>query len=214
MPENVVKIAVVTDKGGNLSSIPDSERIIFFERHDHFWSETGAIDFSFAGVSGLCGMRKRLSEYIEALGPVKALLALGFPGVTRDVLTRNGYVLYETEIFEKGILEEIAEHLESGSLEEEEIPVAPYETVAGSGLFHLDLRKALNANPDLTTKKILRPFFQAVKFKELSFIYDHVPPWLPGELRAMGYKYQASEVKGGVMIRVFGDENICGQSQS
>jgi hypothetical protein len=210
MPEKPVKIAVAMDKLGVLREIPESECLVFFEKGSHDWEETGCLDFSFEGVAGLCGMRKRLSEYIELLGKdVKAILAAGFPGVSRDVLSRNGYDLYETEIFELGVLEGILEHQEKGDPEEESVPTAPYEKEEGSGVYFLDLRLALNANPDLTTKKILRPFFEKVKFAELEFIYDHFPPWLPLELKTLGYKYKSFDHKGYVMVQVFGGSGTC-----
>jgi hypothetical protein len=213
MPQGNVKIAVVMDRDGVLREIPHCARVVFYEKAGDAWVELSSVDFSFQGVSGLCGMRKRLFDFMNSIGDeVRAILAAGFPGVSRDVLSRGGYVLYECELFEQGVLEGILEHLENGDDNEELVPTVPYEREPGTGRYYLDMRLALNANPDLTTKKILRPFFQKVKFVELEFIYDHFPPWLPLELSSLGYKYQCSNLKGGVMVRIFEEAEPCART--
>jgi hypothetical protein len=214
MPEKGLKIAVALDGAGSLSEVTGAEGFAFYLRDGSAWVEAGKASFGFENVSGLCGMRKRLSELIEVLEDTRAILALGFPGVSRDVLSRNGYVLYETSVFETEVLDGILEHLEKGDPEDDVVPTAPYEKEAGSGVYFLDLRLALNANPDLTTKKILRPFFQNVGFVELEFIYDHFPPWLIGELGTLGYRYESAEARGGVLVRVFGEGSICDREKS
>jgi Fe-only nitrogenase accessory protein AnfO len=199
------RIAVALSNDGALAPLTESERLAVFEGDGSGWRRLEDRPFSFDGALGLCGMRKRLSEYMDCLGKVDGLLARGFPGVSRDVLSRNGYVLYETEVFEAGVLYGILEHLSKGGQDDDEgeAPVFPFEAEPGSGSYFLDLRQALNANPDLTTKKVLRPFFQGVEFRELAFIYDHFPPWLPGDLKRLGLRHSSEAHKGGVLVRVF-----------
>lgn len=213
MEEGTVSVAALFAADGSLAEVPQCRKVAFYEGGQGAWLSTGGLDFGFEGASGLCGMRKRLSEFMGAIGKRSAILAAGFPGVCRDVLSRNGYVLYETGIFEEGVLDGIAEHLREGDQEGEGVPIAPFEEEPGSGIFFLDLRLALNANPDLTTKMILRPFLQGAKFLELGFIYDHFPPWLPSELRGLGYKYECSDCKGGVSVRVYGGAS-CDRQES
>ncbi|MDR3154431.1 MAG: hypothetical protein LBW85_09235 [Deltaproteobacteria bacterium] len=211
MPEDRLIIAAAVGLDGSLAEIPGCERVLLFERGEDGFRESGALDFSFRGVDGLRQMRARLSELVGRLEGVAAVAAKGFPGVARDVLTRNGHVLYEIGGLSREVLEGIGEHLDRGEFfEPEEAPVAPLEKEEGSGVYFLDMRKALNANPDLSTKKILRPFFAGVRFKELEFICDHLPPWLPGELAALGLRHEARPADGGALVRVYAKE---GQSE-
>ncbi|MDR0548405.1 MAG: hypothetical protein LBI10_03195 [Deltaproteobacteria bacterium] len=69
--------------------------------------------------------------------------------------------------------------------EEEPKKIEPLAT--GPGQYFLDLKAALAKEPDLSSKKILRPFLQTVNFKELTIKCDHAPPWLPLETAKMGY---------------------------
>jgi hypothetical protein len=207
-----VRVAVALGDDGKLSELPASSAVAFYVGEGASWREEGRVPFSFSGVSGLCSMRKRLHEYIGVLGEADAILALSFPGVSRDVLSRAGPTLYEAPVFEPKVLEGIHEHALKGGGEGEAVPVRPFEREPGSGAYYLDLRLALNANPDLTTKKVLRPFFQSTSFTELDFVYDHFPPWLPGELKALGYAYKSFDLKSGVLVRVYGGA-ACGRKE-
>jgi hypothetical protein len=199
------RIAVLFGEDGALAELPALSKVSFFEPAGQGWAECGSLPFTFAGRLGLCAMRQRLSEFMGGLGGVRAILARGFPGVSRDVLSRNGYVLYETQAFEEGVLHGILENLSEGGDAggEGPVPTAPQEEGAGTGLYFLDLRLALNANPDLSTKKLLRPFLQAGGFRELRFLYDHFPPWLPAELAALGYSYEKGRKDGAVLVTVY-----------
>jgi Fe-only nitrogenase accessory protein AnfO len=209
MPEAKFVIAVFKDDLGDLAEIQDTRKILFFEKEGPIWSIKRILDFNFEGSQGLCHMRKRLFRLREELSGVKALAAKAFPGIAKDLLTRAGFILYELSGFEEevlsGIEEDGEERLEEDSLgEEREItPKAPYEETLGSRAYFLDLRAALNAYPDLTTKKILRPFFDSEKFLELKVVYDHLPPWLPPELKTRKLSWDSFDSKGGVLIRIF-----------
>ncbi|MDR2352106.1 MAG: hypothetical protein LBF22_02910, partial [Deltaproteobacteria bacterium] len=85
--------------------------------------------------------------------------------------------------------------------------VAPYELEPGSGIFYLNVLQTINAYPDLSTKKILRPFFKKEKFKELIFIYDHFPPWLPEVLTSLGLCWKCQKLPDGVQTWVYPDKN-------
>jgi hypothetical protein len=212
--EGKLVIAAAVGLDGGIAPIPGCDRLLLFERGEGGFRESGALDFSFTGVAGLCRMRERLSELVGLLEGVVAVAASGFPGVSRDVLTRNGYVLYEVGEFGAEVLDGIGEHLDKGEFfEQDEAPLAPFEREEGSGEYFLDVSKALNANPDLSTKKILRPFLDGVRFKELEFLYDHLPPWLPAELKERGLLHESAPAGGGVRVRVFRAGGGCGDPE-
>ncbi|MDR3154997.1 MAG: hypothetical protein LBW85_12215 [Deltaproteobacteria bacterium] len=137
-------------------------------------------------------------------GRVAAVAARSFPGVTREVLTRNGFALCEIGGFRPEDLARIAEGLGVPEAEgRPPAPAAPRETGEGAGAYFLDMKEALNANPQLTSKKLLLPFFEGTRFTRLDFVFDHFPPWLTGELARRGWAHEVSPVKGGVLVKVF-----------
>jgi hypothetical protein len=129
-----------------------------------------------------------------------------------DVLTKGGFNLYELDDFDEEVLPKIEDINREIIAQEmaEKIPSEPYEIEEGSQVFYLDLRQALNAYPELTTKKILRPFFNTIKFVTLSLVFDHLPPWLPDELKARDLDWSSQDMPGGVLINISGQEGkIC-----
>jgi hypothetical protein len=86
------------------------------------------------------------------------------------------------------------------------VPSKVEPIILAPGQYFLDLKAALAQDPELSSKKILRPFFKATKFETLSLKCDHTPRWLPLEVEQMGYSL-AIEKAGekdadGVMIRL------------
>jgi Fe-only nitrogenase accessory protein AnfO len=206
MPQDNFAIAVFKKEDGDLAELHETNRIFLFQKEGEVFRVAKILDFDFKGALGLCGMRKRLNELILLIPEAKALAARAFPGISRDVLTRAGFILYELNRFEEEVLRGIEEEGEGLYEEEGEgkaTPCAPYEEHPGSGSYFLDLRASLNAYPDLTTKKILRPFFDGTSFSELKVIYDHLPPWLPQELKTRKLSWDSEDVKGGTFIRIY-----------
>ena len=51
------------------------------------------------------------------------------------------------------------------------------------GTYFFDLFSALNENPDLSSKKLLKEFFDTVPFIQLKLKAGHIPPWLERDER-------------------------------
>jgi hypothetical protein len=185
-----------------LAAVPETRQIMVFGRSGQSFAAFRTIDFDFQGVTGLGHMRQRLRELAGLLPEVKSLVSRGYPGLSMEVLTRAGFNLYRLDGFDEGVLPAIAENDLTGQFETELAPKAPVETEEGSGEYFLDLREALSAYPELTSKKILRPFFDSATFMTLKVIHDHLPPWLPPELKARGYGWDGREIPGGYLVEI------------
>ncbi|MDR2612075.1 MAG: hypothetical protein LBG06_04290 [Deltaproteobacteria bacterium] len=197
-----IDVVLLQDCAGRLAPALSVRKLVFFRREGGAWKVRDTRDFDFGGAQGLCQARKRLGELAGLAGGAAALVARGFPGISMDVLTRAGFALYELETCEGDVLDGVAEHLESGG-GEAPAPSAPYEVGEGTGEYFLDLNEALNSRPDLTTKMILRPFLDSVRFRRLSVVYCHLPPWLPPELEGRGLGWDCADAKGGVLVNIF-----------
>jgi Fe-only nitrogenase accessory protein AnfO len=205
MQDDSFIIAVAMKADGELAVIPETEEVMFFHKGPDGWVVDRTIGFDFKDANGLCGMRKRLYEMSKELTEVKAMVAKGYPGISMEVLSRAGFTLYQLDGFDEEVLTDIGAQSLDAQRSYPLVPKEPYETEEGSGTFFLDLRRALNTYPELTTKKILRPFFDSKKFATLNVIYDHLPPWLPEELGQRGFGWDSGEVPGGVLITITGE---------
>ncbi|MDR2387262.1 MAG: hypothetical protein LBE80_06735 [Deltaproteobacteria bacterium] len=210
-------IAVTQNDQGELSSVPETQKIMFFHKGPSDWQIDQVVDFNFANITGLAEMRKKLKQMAGLLCQVQALVSRGYGGLSLEVLSKFDFSLYQLNGFKTEVLSAIAENDLSPSDDQDPAqtrakpqesspdqspPKAPYETEFGSGEFFLDMRLALNSYPELTSKKILRPFFESQKFLSLKLIFDHFPPWLPDHLKARGLSWDHREIPGGLLIEI------------
>jgi Fe-only nitrogenase accessory protein AnfO len=213
MSEKNFLIAVTQTDGGELSTIHSTQKIMLFHKDENDWQIDKIIDFNFSGITGLAEMRRRLIEMAALLANVKALISKGYGGLSMEVLSKFDFTLYELSGFKAEVLSAIA----SGGLDDGEDnfgqadgegegnalpPKEPCEIEPGSGEYFLDLALALKSYPELTTKKILRPFFETRDFLTLKLVFDHFPPWLAGELKARNLAWDAREMPGGLLIEI------------
>ncbi|MDR2300842.1 MAG: hypothetical protein LBF38_02215 [Deltaproteobacteria bacterium] len=215
MTANDFLIAVTQTNDGELATVPETQKIMFFHKGENDWQIDRIVDFDFSGITALAQMRTKLNQMAQLLSNVQALVSRGYGGLSMEVLSKSGFTLYELNGFKTEVLSAIAQGdspdghgqndpgaMAFGGAPPEAAPKAPYETELGSGEFFLDLRLALNAYPELTTKKILRPFLEARRFLTLKLIFDHFPPWLPQDLKARGLTWDDQEIPGGVLIEI------------
>ncbi|MDR2456507.1 MAG: hypothetical protein LBE49_07950 [Deltaproteobacteria bacterium] len=209
-------IAVTQTDEGDLSLVHETQKIMIFHKSEKDWQIDKIIDFNFSGIRGLGEMRRRLIEMAALLANVKALVSKGYGGLSMEVLSKFDFTLYQLSGFEAEVLSAIA----SGGLDDGEDPFGraeeeregleasrlppkePCEMELGSGEYFLDLAQALRSYPELTTKKILRPFFETRDFLTLKLVFDHFPPWLAGELKARNLFWDAREIPGGLLIEI------------
>ncbi len=62
------------------------------------------------------------------------------------------------------------------------LELKPRETSEG-GVYYFDLAAALKENPDMSSKKLLKEFFDSVPFIQLRLKVDHLPPWIENDER-------------------------------
>ncbi|MDR3135053.1 MAG: hypothetical protein LBU69_03035 [Deltaproteobacteria bacterium] len=196
----IIAVTQKTDEG--LATTLETELLTIFHKSAQGWVIDRTVEFSFSGVNGLCQARKRLHEMARELEGVSAMISRGYPGISMEVLSKAGFVLYELNGFSQEALSAVEENARDLAREKETVPNVPYETEEGSGDYFLNLRQALNAFPEQTTKKILRPFFDSTKFATLRVIYDHLPPWLPQEIKSRNYAWEKEAVPGGILITI------------
>jgi hypothetical protein len=147
--------------------------------------------------------RVALNRLAEALAEARFVAAKAFPGLTRYAISKAGPALIELPRFEPGWLEELLRAVEDPSPSWGSVATAPVESPPDSGLFQLDLSAALAAAPELSSKKILKAFFETRPFLELRVYFDHAPPWLFGEIERRGLEIALDKRGRGVLMTIF-----------
>ncbi|MDR1656688.1 MAG: hypothetical protein LBT47_03895 [Deltaproteobacteria bacterium] len=194
--------AVIRGADGKISDLLHGTVIeIFRDPGNGSWEKIDS--WCFTGLHQLSSkeLRPTLEVLTQRLAGVNLAVGSSFAGLVCQSLTRVGINLCRMDDFDPQCLSELAEAVLAPP--EEPAVVVPVEIEPGSGLFELDLNAALASNPDLSSKKILRPFFDQTPFLELRLFFDHFPPWLAPELEKRGLEVQTSPTGTGYLTRIF-----------
>ena len=189
-------VAVVTDRQGNLARFADDVLVTVYHRQAWGWTCGKSIRFCVEPGLDPAGMRGRLRGLVEALGRTRILLAASVSGIAYSVLDQMAFRICEMDGFspeEPEVLDALAE---SASAPAKSAP-PPCPAEISPGVYQCDLMDILGEYPDLSSKKILRPFFSETPFVELRIACGHVPPWLLPELKERGLEHDGPASENG-----------------
>ncbi|MDR2745387.1 MAG: hypothetical protein LBB66_09405 [Desulfovibrio sp.] len=189
-------VAVVTDKQGNLARFFDDVLVTVHHKQDRGWTCGKSIRFCVEPGQDPAGMRDKLRVLVEALGRTRILLAASVSGIAYSVLDQRGFRICEMDGFspkEPGVLDALAKSISAPAIS------APpsYPVEISPGVYQCDLMDILREYPNLSSKKILRPFFSGTPFVELRIACGHVPPWLLPELEERGLEHDGPAPENG-----------------
>lgn len=190
----MTSMAVLVNADGLTSSITAGDSIRIYTKINDSWIIKTEINYSVDFNSGLSVVRKGIYELLQNLEDCKVFIATEINGQLYYILEANGFNSYEAAgeplIYLDSILDnEMNELVAKENTKEEGTMFSKILEVPDcNGLYQIDLRKALALNPDLSSKKILKPFLNNKKFEVLEIICDHIPRWFESDLEAMGMK--------------------------
>lgn len=189
-------IAVYVNEKGNVSSQREKGLICLYEKSADTWQRVREIPFDTSENNSIAGMRRTIIDMVQKLEGCKAFVASEVAGQLYYVLEANGFECFETEGKPEETLNSIEDALKQEQKQntqkqpESEDYILPTKE---PGVYFVDMKRALNLNCSLTSKKLLMPFLHKQEFRCLEILCDHVPRWFTSDLMAM--KLQATIVK-------------------
>jgi hypothetical protein len=206
-------VAVLRNEAGELSGFSTAVAVEIYrkQRQGRNWKSVRAIPFS-AGTKPPA-MRKAAKALAAELEDTRILLGTSVSGIAYTTLDQLGFRLCELEVFSPECLDALVEAVETQPVTIP-APDRPQESDS-SGVYRLDLALALEARPDLSSKRILRPFLRGTTFSRLDLACGHVPPWLLPELESRGLGCSRSSLPGGgILLRIFSLEPAGGEEHA
>ncbi|MDR1608681.1 MAG: hypothetical protein LBT38_09795 [Deltaproteobacteria bacterium] len=199
-----LRVAVALD-GAILGELPGAPRLYILAREisGEFRTEE-IVDLA---ALGLCqaGSQADVGEFTRGIGLLLAKLkgvgfmaAKKFSGILPGRLIASDIpYLMEGDFGLDSLAAAINEALDPAkTLQPKKVEPRPIR----AGHYYLDLKKALLEDPDLSSKKILNPFFKEVKFQKLILKCDHQPRWLPEAAKQLGYAYEYAQEPDGLIV--------------
>lgn len=192
------KIAVLLDEEQQLTRLADATFIYIYEKKSE-WEMTEMIstkDFVDERENNIKNFTLALIEKLKCCKVIVGTLILGVPYY---LLIRAGYELCEAPAFSVLLLEQLyedycnplnkGESKQDRALEKQiEAGMEP-DTLASnisrtpipldeSGHYFIDLIAVQKAYPEMSSKKLLLPFFSHTLFESLKINCSHIMPWL------------------------------------
>jgi Fe-only nitrogenase accessory protein AnfO len=185
-------VSVFLNSEGLTSTLKEEGKVKVYSQNsnNNSWEVTKEIPFSLVKSTSISELRKVILNMIKEIGDCRIFVAREVAGQLYTFLETNGFNIYEIN----GVPEQFLDMLQVSEIEENKNPIEkssptiecyPYRTEVADTYF-MNLKAALNSNPNLTSKKILLPFIAKKEFKVLEVICDHIPKWFNDEFEKQG----------------------------
>ncbi|KXL53134.1 iron only nitrogenase protein AnfO [Anaerotignum neopropionicum] len=180
-------IAVFTDENGNLANFYQCVQIKIYVKEKDGFRQKKTICFEKIEPTSPVEIRRKtenLLNFIKECNTVAFKEIFGIPFTVFDKAGCNVFSIEDNTMEQLAEIENDILTLQEERKKREELgsSIAPVETDI-PGVYFFDLMKAQEKYPELTSKKVLKPFFDTVPFMELSLICAHMPPWLERDPR-------------------------------
>lgn len=201
-------VAVFLNPGG-FAALPEEAGTVrvYAKNPAASWEVAREHAFSMLGSPSISDLRKAILAMVQGLGGCKIFAACKVTGQLYSVLEANGFTIYEAEGKPEQFLDSIlaSETEADRGPAEKEPPAAASgpEKTGMEGFYFMNLKAALNSDPNLSSKKALMPFLEERNFKVLEVVCDHIPRWFDAELEKLGLNATVSELeKNGYRVTV------------
>lgn len=199
-------ISIFLNSEGVTASLQEEGSISVYTQNfsNNSWEVNKKLAFSLVNSSSILELRNRITNMIQNIGDCRIFVAREVVGQLYSVLEANRFNIYEVEGKPEQFLDSILtleDEAKKGLTEKATHAAAGYpEETPVKGTYFLNLKEALNADPNLTSKKVLLPFITNKDFEVLEVICDHVPRWFEDEFKRQGLqstfsKHQGNEYK-------------------
>lgn len=181
------KIAVFQNEQGIPDDFYQCSSFEIIEKNETGYHITEKRDFQKIIPSSPVQIRKDISELIELLKDCNVVAFQYIAGISYSAFDMAGFKIFQVDSNNEEALDGIFEDLQDFDRQEkekEEIAkkAVPVETEV-PGIYYLDMIKVQESDPELSTKKVLLPFFESTPFMELRLKCAHIPPWIEKDAR-------------------------------
>lgn len=188
------KIAVFIDENGEIGSFTESAYVNMYLKKD-IWEIEKKIFINMKDNKEIRKVRQAFLALTKELEDCKIVVAKNAFGIPYSIFYSEDFSIWDLD----GEIEDILDYIliketEHEKLEEEK----EKEDLAkelGGGHYLIDLMELELLRPELSSKMIIRPFFETKDFTKLDIKCCHVPPWIEKELKERKLKMKVKEIR-------------------
>lgn len=200
-----MEIAVFLNDKGKTISFNESGILNIYSNKEGKWKVIGKNPFDITGIENEDARCEKIKNMAESLGQCKVIIAAEVKDVFYTILDCMDFDIWTIDGVPEEFLEyvfrmEQEEKIEKISRENAPKPVQKGQT----SNYYIDLRSVMEGNEKVSSKQVLLPFFQSVKFKELEIYCTHVPRWFEDKFKKLNLRFYAESISEGlVKIKVY-----------
>lgn len=207
MPDSLKQqmiIAVVCNELGSVCVFTEAASVEIMKKTEQTWEELHHIPFSLQQDTSMLDFRHHIQMLAERIKEYsKIIVGQDISGIAYHILNKNNLLIFEVDHVDAavldGVMTDIQAYEEDTLRETEDLPPYPVSK-ENDGIYMLDMIQVQLRYPELSTKKVLVPFFQETPFLQLLMVCSHVPAWLTESVYYGRYIIQTK--KQGVNILV------------
>jgi len=178
-------IAVYVNEQGVTALMDEKGAVRIYDKGDQDWHVIKEYAFEMEQNQSISGIRRYLQEMVQKLEGCKVFVAKAVAGQLYYVLEAHGFESFEAEGVPETFLDSVDDAVKQelkSSVEKKPSTEQYFNTTEEVGVFVVNLKKVLNLDCSLTSKKLLLPFFRKKEFNRVEILCDHVPRWFETDL--------------------------------
>lgn len=174
-----LKIAACVTQDGILTGFSDESILRLYERLPERWQPQKEIPFRVSANTGLSEIREAVRLAASDLEECQIIIVGRSKGAVCAMLGDFGFTLFVADGPMQEILDQIDRNTPEVAEETASLPATEPYSVGDpkNGIYHLNMRAALDFDENLTSKGLLLPFLEKRSFRRLTVICDHIPRW-------------------------------------
>lgn len=189
-----MKIAVFMNENNEVESFIKGKYLTVFIKDENAWKVDKRIDLRNCTTFGIGEMRSYFNSLTELISDIKIVGAKEAYGIPYNIFYSKDFSIWEMEGNPHDFLDHIMmkeiQHEEMDKEEDKKEPI----TKVQEGKYFIDLIELQNSN-GMSSKQAMIPFLQSKEFNELEIKCCHIPLWLNGERKKIGFTMEVEEVE-------------------
>lgn len=187
-------IAVYINETGNTASMKEQGFVRVYHLEDKEWKVILEFPFHVSINSRISEVRQKVIEMVQKISTCKVFVAKEVVGQLYYILEANGFESFEVEGRPEQFIDSVWHTIEQDSINKSESlcysQTSYIKATDREGVYMVNLKKVINSDCSLTSKKLLFSFLQQKEFLSLEVICDHIPKWFDIEFPRMGLSYR------------------------
>jgi Fe-only nitrogenase accessory protein AnfO len=196
-----MRIAVCVNAEDITASLEDVHLVKVYERKEEQWVSLEEFPCSLELTNGIAAAKGAIANLLMQLRDCNVFVATKISGQLYYLLEANNFNSYEADghpllfldsIYENEFKEinlKASKNASTSNKTDHAITSLFVEEIDHPSYYNINLKSALLQYPELSSKKLLKPFLNKKEFKELNILCDHCPKWFETELHSMGLQY-------------------------